>query len=118
MLAAPLVLGRRFRQDPGWAAVSRPVVLLALGSAVALAVFASRVVEPWNGAVQRAAVTLALAAEVVIAVHMLTLPRRARPRDLPASQASQRPSRIRSRPASSFSSRHAWMRRGVMRKYA
>jgi len=78
MLAAPLVLGRRFRQDPGWAPVSRPVLVLALGSAVALAVFASRVVEPWNGVVQRAAVTLALAAEVVIAVRMLAWPRRAR----------------------------------------
>jgi hypothetical protein len=73
MLAAPLVLGRRFRKDPGWAPVSRPVVVLALGSAVALAVFASRVVEPWNGVVQRAAVTLALAAEVLIAARMLTV---------------------------------------------
>jgi hypothetical protein len=78
MLAAPLVLGRRFRQDPDWAPVSRPVLVLALGSAVALAVFASRVVEPWNGVVQRAAVTLALAGEVVIAVRMLAWPRRAR----------------------------------------
>jgi Protein of unknown function (DUF998) len=78
MLAAPLVLGRRFRKDPDWAAVSRPVLVLALGSAVALAVFASRVMEPWNGVVQRAAVTLALAAEVVIAVRMLALLRHAR----------------------------------------
>jgi Protein of unknown function (DUF998) len=78
MLAAPLVLGRRFRKDPDWAAVSRPVVVLALGSAVAMAVFASQVVEPWNGVVQRAAVTLALAAEVVIAARMLTVLRRAR----------------------------------------
>jgi len=78
MLAAPLVLGWRFRKDPDWAAVSRPVLVLALGSAAALAVFASRVVEPWDGVVQRAAVTLALAAEVVIAARMLTGPRRAR----------------------------------------
>jgi Protein of unknown function (DUF998) len=78
MLAAPLVLGWRFREDPGWAAVSRPVLALALASAVALAVFASRVVEPWNGVVQRAAVTLALAAEVLIAARMLTVRRRAR----------------------------------------
>jgi hypothetical protein len=75
MLAAPLVLGLRFRRDPRWAPVSGPVVVLALGSAVALAVFASRVVEPWNGAVQRAAVTLALAAEVLIAARMLTVVR-------------------------------------------
>jgi hypothetical membrane protein len=78
MLAAPLVLGLRFRRDPGWAPVSRPVLALALASAVTLAVFASRVVEPWNGVVQRAAVTLALAAEVLIAARMLTLQHRAR----------------------------------------
>jgi len=63
MLAAPLVLARRFRDDPEWAIVSRPVQVLALGSAIALAVFASRVVEPWNGVVQRVAVTLALGTE-------------------------------------------------------
>jgi hypothetical protein len=74
MLAAPLVLARRFRDDPQWAIVSRPVQVLALGSAIALAVFASRVAEPWNGVVQRIAVTLALSAEVLIAARMLTLP--------------------------------------------
>lgn len=74
MLAAPLVLARRFRNEPEWAIVGRPVQVLALGSAIALAVFASRVVEPWNGVVQRIAVTLALSAEVLIAGRMLTLP--------------------------------------------
>jgi hypothetical protein len=73
MLAAPLVLGRRFRQDPGWAPISRPVLVLALGSAAALAVFASQVAETADGTLQRAAVTLALAAEALIAVRMLTL---------------------------------------------
>jgi hypothetical protein len=74
MLAAPLVLARGFRSDPDWAAASRPVQVLALGSAVALVVFASRMVEPWNGAVQRVAVTLALGTEVLIAARMLTSP--------------------------------------------
>ena len=74
MLAAPLVLARRFRGDPDWAVVSRPVQVLALGSAVALVVFASRVVEPWNGVVQRVAVTLALGTEVLTAAQMLTHP--------------------------------------------
>jgi len=74
MLAAPLVLGRRLRVDPGWAVVCRPVQVLALASAVALAVFASQAAQPWNGVLQRAAVTLALTAEAVIAVRMLTLP--------------------------------------------
>jgi Protein of unknown function (DUF998) len=74
MLAAPLVLVRRFRSDPDWAAVSRPVQVLALGSAVALVVFGSRVVEPWNGVVQRVAITLALGTEVLTAARMLTRP--------------------------------------------
>lgn len=74
MLAAPLALARRFRSDPDWAVVSRPVQVLALGSAVALVVFASRVVEPWNGVVQRVAVTLALGTEVLTAAWMLRRP--------------------------------------------
>jgi len=82
MLVAPLVLARRFRDDPDWAVLGRPVQLLALGSAVTLAVFASRVLEPWNGVVQRVAVTLALATEVLIAAWRdhRRLPDTARPR--------------------------------------
>jgi Protein of unknown function (DUF998) len=82
MLAAPLLLARRFRDHPDWAVVSRPVLVLALGSAVALVVFACRVVEPWNGVVQRVAVTLALGTEVLTAARMLT-----RPAPLDARQA-------------------------------
>ena len=74
MLAAPLVLARQFRADPEWAVIARPVQVLALTSAAAMAVFASRAAEPWNGTVQRTAVTLALAAEALIAARMLTLP--------------------------------------------
>ena len=40
MLAAP-VLARRWRGDPDWAVLSRPVRVLALVSATALVVFAS-----------------------------------------------------------------------------
>jgi len=74
MLAAPLVLARRWRDDPDWAPVSRPVQVLALASAAALAVFASGIAGPCNGVVQRIAVTLALAAEMLIAGRMLTVP--------------------------------------------
>ena len=74
MLAAPLLLARQFRADPRWAVIARPVRLLALASAAAMAVFASRAAEPCNGAEQRIAVTLALAAEVLAAARMLTLP--------------------------------------------
>jgi hypothetical protein len=74
MLAAPLVLGRRWRDDRDWAVLSRPVQGLALAGAVALAVFASGVAGPCNGVVQRIAITLALAAEILIAGRMLTRP--------------------------------------------
>ena len=74
MLAAPLVLARRWRDDPDWAPVSRPVQALALASAAALAVFASQAAGPSNGVVQRIAVTLALAAGILIAGRMLTRP--------------------------------------------
>ncbi len=71
MLAAPLVLGRRFRSDPDWSALSRPLQVIALLSAVALALFASRAVDPWNPVVQRVAVTLALTAEMLVAARLL-----------------------------------------------
>ena len=64
----------RWRDDPDWAPVSRPVQGLALASAAALAVFASRIAGPYDGVVQRIAVTLALAAEILIAGRMLTVP--------------------------------------------
>jgi hypothetical membrane protein len=72
MLAAPLALARRFRLDPRWAAIARPVQGLAVGSATALIVFATGAVQP--AVVQRIAVTLALAAEALMAAWMLTLP--------------------------------------------
>lgn len=74
MIAAPLVLARAFLSDPRWATISRPLQVLTLISAGALVLFASRAVEPWNGFVQRVAVTLPLAAEVLVAARMVRLP--------------------------------------------
>jgi hypothetical protein len=71
MIAAPLVLARDFRHDPDLAGLRRPLQILALVSAAALALFASQAVAPWNGTVQRVAVTLSLAAEALIAARML-----------------------------------------------
>jgi len=78
MIAAPLVLARNFRADPDWAGLRRPLQVLALASAAALTLFASGAVQPWNAAVQRAAVTLPLAAEVLVAARLLAAGRRAR----------------------------------------
>jgi hypothetical protein len=77
MLVAPLVLARRFRANPRWAVIARPVQVLVLASAAVLAVFGSQAAVTWDGTLQRVAVTLALAAEALIAVRMLTLPTRA-----------------------------------------
>jgi Protein of unknown function (DUF998) len=82
MLTAPLALARRFRRDPRWGSVARPVAVLTCASAATMLVFASRVIEPWNGVVQRVAVSLALGAEVLVAARML-IP----PGDTPATAA-------------------------------
>ena len=79
MIAAPLALARKFRGAEYWAVLSRPLQVLALVSAAALVLFASRALEPWNPTLQRAAVTLPLTAEVLIAVRMLAAGRRASP---------------------------------------
>jgi hypothetical protein len=77
MIAAPLVLARRFRADPDWAALSRPILELGLISLGALALVATHLAQPWNPVVQRAAVTLPLSAEVLVAARMLAVRSRA-----------------------------------------
>jgi Protein of unknown function (DUF998) len=71
MIAAPIVLARRFRADPYWAVLRPPLLVLGGLSAITLLVFASRAVEPWNPVVQRIAVTLPLAAQALAAAWML-----------------------------------------------
>jgi len=60
--AAPLFLARRFRDDPEWSRLRGPAIGSAVASGVLMALFATRVVEPWNGIVQRVAVTLPMVA--------------------------------------------------------
>jgi len=74
MIAAPITLALRLRSEPDWAALCPILFGLALASCVALVLFASRALEPWNGTVQRVAVTLPLAAEALGAGRMLALP--------------------------------------------
>jgi hypothetical membrane protein len=88
MVAAPLVLARGFRRDPDWAGLARPLRVLALVSAAALVLFASRAVQPWNATVQRVAVTLPLAAEVLIAARLLASGQRARAGAGPSGRVS------------------------------
>lgn len=87
MIAAPLVLARRFRSYPEWAGLCRPLQALGLASVAGLALFAAGATAAWHPVIQRAAVTAALAAEVLLAVRMLTL--EPDPRPVAPSERSQ-----------------------------
>jgi hypothetical protein len=58
LVAAPIALAARFRDDPVWGQLITPAVVASAMTLAALAVFASQRLEPWNGIVQRAMVTL------------------------------------------------------------
>jgi Protein of unknown function (DUF998) len=75
--AAPLFLAHRFRDDPEWSPLRRPAIGSAMASGAVVALFATRVVEPWNGIVQRVAVTLPMTAMGAMATALL----RRRPRN-------------------------------------
>lgn len=70
-VAAPLALARRFRHDPEWWFLSAPARATSGMAGVLLAVYASGVVEPWNGVVQRVAVTIPGAAMAGLALRLL-----------------------------------------------
>jgi len=72
MIAAPLVLAGRLRRDPGWRPLSPILAALGVASAAALALFASQAAGPATPAVQRAAVSLPLAAEMLLAGRLLS----------------------------------------------
>ena len=71
VLLAPLLLARRFRGDPEWNALWPPAVAATAGAAALLGLFWSRALEPWNGIVQRVAVTVPLAVMVALALELL-----------------------------------------------
>jgi hypothetical protein len=73
MIGAPLILARQFRRDPQWAPLTRPLQVLALASAASLALFSSPVLKSADPVIQRLSVSLALSAEVLMAVRLLTL---------------------------------------------
>lgn len=71
VVAAPLVLARRCHDDPTWRFLAAPALATAGVTGVLLAVYASGIVERWNGVVQRVAVTLPGAAMAGLAVRLL-----------------------------------------------
>jgi hypothetical protein len=72
LVAAPLLLARRFRGDPRWGVLRWPLVADALATAAMLAVFFSPAIKSWDAVLQRIAVTLPLAAVVALAARLLT----------------------------------------------
>jgi hypothetical protein len=71
LAAAPLVLARRLAADPAWRPLAVPTLATGLVNLVLLGLFTSKVVEPWNGIVQRVAVTLPLTWMAVVAIRLL-----------------------------------------------
>jgi hypothetical protein len=71
LLVAPLLLARRFRDDPEWHALRLPAAATAAGTAALLGLFWSRTIEPWNGIVQRVAVTVPLGVMAALALELL-----------------------------------------------
>lgn len=69
-VAAPLLLARRFEGDPDWDDLRRSCYVTAATSVALLALFASRVVEPWNGVVQRVMVSVPMIAGGYLAVKL------------------------------------------------
>jgi hypothetical membrane protein len=72
LIAAPLLLARRFRGDPRWSALRWPLVGASLATAAVLVVFFTGAFPSWAGLLQRIGVTVPLAAVCVVAARLLT----------------------------------------------
>jgi hypothetical membrane protein len=72
LIAAPLLLARRFRGDRQWEALRWPLVAASLAAAAVLVVFFTGALGSWAGLLQRIGVTLPLAAMSAVAVRLLT----------------------------------------------
>jgi hypothetical protein len=71
LLAAPVVLARRFRDDPEWAALHRPALVLAGVTGGLLASYLATADSPWGGILQRLAVSVPLTGMAALAVRVL-----------------------------------------------
>ena len=82
LVAAPLLLARRFRGDPRWSSLRWPLVAASLATAAVLVVFFTGAFPSSAGLLQRIGVTVPLAAVCAVAARQLAggpaLPRGAR----------------------------------------
>jgi hypothetical membrane protein len=72
LVAAPLLLARRFRGDPLWSALRWPLVAASLATAAVLVVFFTGAFPSSAGLLQRIGVTVSLAAVCAVAARLLT----------------------------------------------
>ena len=70
MIAAPVLLARRFRPDRYWPGLAAPLLAASAISAALLVAFYSAPQESWDGLVQRIAVTLPLAALAAVGARL------------------------------------------------
>jgi hypothetical protein len=73
LVAVPVLLARRFRGDPRWRELARPLVTSAAASAAVLVAFYAAPQDSWDATLQRIAVTLPLAAIVAVAIRLARL---------------------------------------------
>ena len=79
LVAAPLLLARRFRPDPGWQQAGGTAGRAAVASAALLVAFYAAPHDSWDATLQRIAVSLPLAAVVAVAIRLAWLARPAGP---------------------------------------
>jgi len=70
LVAAPLLLARRFRRDQRWHAMTVPLATAAVAATALLVAFYSAANQTWDGVLQRIAVSLPLAAIAAVAVRL------------------------------------------------
>jgi hypothetical protein len=72
LIAAPLLLARRFRGDPWWGPLRWPLVGASLATAAVLVVFFTGALPSWAGLLQRIGVSVPLAAVCLVAARLLS----------------------------------------------
>jgi hypothetical protein len=71
LVAAPLLLARRFRGDPRWSPLRWRLVCTSLMTAAVLVVFFTGAFSSWAGLLQRIGVSVPLAAVCAVAARLL-----------------------------------------------
>ena len=79
LVAAPLLLARRFGGDQRWSALRWPLVGASLVTAAVLVVFFTGAFSSWAGLLQRIGVSVPLAAVCAVAARLLALGREPQP---------------------------------------